>query len=318
MREYHIRFIEGLDCFLNSLYVYLERIDRASSFIFSEIWDFVYQENGNPTQFIGEKLNNEPDYDKYIDMLRKYCGIELKIYQETDSDKALECLDACIKEDKPLGFFWDTFWCPWHEEYKKMHHFHACFILDRDDTNLTCLDPIVIPRLGMLKWDDFRNGTLGVYVEIEVLDTYETPDYKEVLKKSVEYVDGNGRFELLEKFLDDFSKNFDIEREFALAKTCMYDVKFYINLRHLSGNGYLYGEFLSDAGKKLSIEKLDECGKELKKICEKWRLVLGQMVGYSNRGYTQDLHQKTIAEFEELYRREKSVFSDIKELVSKM
>ena len=316
MRGYNIRFIPGLDCFFNSLYIYLESIGRANPLIYSEIWNFVYEENPeeNPEQLIGMKVADDMDYEKYSQLLVKYCGIELSNVIEYDVDKTLNFMKQQMERDCPVGFFWDTFWCPWHEDYKKAHHPHACLAVKMDAESITCLDPIVISRLGVLKMDDFRDGYIGLYLGINVLDTYEESDYKKVFKDAVHYLENNKKFENMEKFILDFTDNFDIKKEFSAVKSSLYDVSFYNYIRQMAGYGFLYGDFIAEIGRKIQIESLKNCAKELKILYDDWSAVLGEFVVYYNKEYTQEIHQNMIGKLKKLYQREKNIYCELRNI----
>jgi hypothetical protein len=307
-----MRFIPGLDCLWNSIYVYLESINRANPIIYAKVWNFIYKDSDNTDQLIGDRLSVDYNVIDYGENLRKYCGINMSLHRETDYDKTLEFLKENFADDRPVGLCWDTFWCPWHNEYQMIHHLHGSILLSMEGEQLKCLDPKVVPYIGVLKLNDLKYGTLNTYVEFEVLNTYETPDYRTIFKESVEFLDHNGMFENMERFIHDFSECFDIKKEFAAVKNCLWDVKIYINLSHIAGYGVLYGEFLKVISKEIQVERLTELAQELDSIYEMWGKVTGQLLTYYYDGYTKEAHQNMVSQFKALYTREKNVYNELK------
>jgi hypothetical protein len=141
---------DGCNCFEDFVFSLTAYLNREYQLAFSEGFGFQFNpEDPLLPGIVGNRINSANNNMALL--LEKFCGINIKINRTNTTEEAMKLINGQLDINMPSGIYLNTFYCPWHREYKSISHEHYCMVVGMDsDKNYFCIDPPLSSNVCLL------------------------------------------------------------------------------------------------------------------------------------------------------------------------
>jgi|GEM_PF-2899547 len=306
--------IDGLNCREDIFFSVAAHYREEYRLAFSEAFNFEYRpaESGQ-TEAMAHRIGTG---DNKQDLLETYYRFKILTVKAGNVEEVISTIREQLQLGYPTAISINTYWCPWHRNYQRVHLGHTCLAVDIDtDNNITCIDPVEGNGHAIMPYEDFKNG-FAYYSTFHFQDLPPSFDYKNILSDSVEKIGQSNIFNNMESFIDDYTARFSFEEEFKTGKPDVWGSLFYRNLIYISGSRLLYSQFINYVNKDLKNPKLNQIEKDLLNAYSKWRVAISWLLKGLYAGYSPGIHDRTLKTFKDILKEERSLFENLKEAIS--
>ena len=293
---------DGADCFLDSILSLTIYYNREYELTYSDLWDFKWlPEDPMLPGYIGYRIIDEAIFDRC--KFNKYCCIDYSLSYINSFDEFRLILQGEIIKNLPIIIHINTFWCPWHYEYKIKRNSHFCMVVGLDQFNLYCIDPILNTKINQLSNEDFIKG-MDYYYKFDVWEPVNNFNYGNILYESVNKIINNNHFDNIHRFADRFEKQFDYSLEYKDFTINALNVPMHINLGVISGMRKMYSTFLKHISKQIRKNNLCDFVLQMDSISSKWNSVKGILVKSCFKEFTDECKVKIVSLIREIAEME--------------
>ena len=298
----------GLDCFEDFLIAIASYYNREYPLAFSDAFGFEYlpADPKFPSIF-GNRINSgSADIIKLIKKYTKIC-IKKKVAGKT-AEKALEIMKEQLLKNLPVALEIETFWCPWSEDYQRLHSKHFCLAIGIDqDNGIECIDPVLTKNICILPFSEFKNG-LTAYITFKIGRPPRNINHVRILQKSVKKVINSNIFNNIKVFNSDFRSFIDFHEEFIDFENGPWSVFIIRSLSFIAGGRFLFAQFIKYIAPKIENADLSEFSSGLEQSRSKWDMVRSILTKSYYTGYTDITKNEVFNLVEQIADSEKNMF----------
>lgn len=254
-------------------------------------WGFDYQPSLVGANTFGEKLRAGMVMPSR-ETLARYHGIDVDWRENVSWEELTAAINMHIRNNRPLGIFINSYYCPWNPAYHLAEVDHYCIVVDCDPNlkNYYCVDSYFAQsdkcfgRIDehrdtyLLSEDDLRLG-FREYISFSLKEPVKkyllAKIFRDVQLSPEDYPKRRKNFENMIQFGIDLSQNLDIELEVADCKGQIESSKLYRQFIQYSQRRLNFADalrFLRDWGEDVTLEMSDS----LNTVSDKFENVAGQ------------------------------------------
>lgn len=215
---------DSYNCFQNQVAAVARYYRTDYRMMMLELWGFIYNQDKDT---IGERMGliwmGELEYRKRL--LSNFHGINFVNYKSI--------LDIKNRTDgvkkNPIAFYVDSFDCEWLPFYRKQHRQHMCNIVDIDEFYCYCQDDYWNKKeYKLFKVDEIDKMSRELLVfSFETVNGLCKYKMNEAIAEAIRRYDEKQCLKKMRLFVEDFSKNFDFDKEIpegdpVCSKAIMY------------------------------------------------------------------------------------------------
>jgi hypothetical protein len=306
---------EGAYCHEDFVFSIAAHYNRKYELAFCESWDFKFwPEDPEFPGLLGNRISK--GNSNMLKLLEKYCGIKTEIYHPTDFEDLITTIQNELSNLLPIGIFIDKYWCPWTNEYQKLHHPHYCLAVGIDsDKNLYCIDPSMNKDTSILPISDFSKGFKECF-KFRIDEIMCNHDYLALIRESIEKIIKSQYIEMLEDFINEFKSSFNFNMEYRNYTISYWDVYIDRNIRLISGSRMNFARFVEFIAAKTQITALTDCIDDINVIASKWNTIRCILVKSYHVSYTEKMNDKVIDRFNEIVRLERAFIEKISDIIN--
>lgn len=288
----------GMDCFTDSLVNVAAWLKREYALAFSDSWSFDFKPvDPDSPDLLGNRIARGKD--SIIDIIHALCGIGFAFPNTENSQEILAIIRSQLAKGLPTIIDIDSFWCPWHNEYQKLHSPHFCMAMGIDDeNNIFCADPILTPRINILHRSQSMNGC-SKCVTFTIAEPKEEVDYGIFFEDAVKRLFQIDMFNKIRAFADEFENSLNYAEEFKNFKISAFYVPMHRRISYISGGRVLFSIFSNYIAERTNRSELRNVRNELKKVTFKWDMVKGLLT----KCYYDQFDRKTQYKIADIIRK---------------
>ncbi|MVO99548.1 hypothetical protein [Paenibacillus lutrae] len=203
------------DCLQDMIITLCNYWNRDYELAFSETmgFNFIWAED----KLIGECVTNSRTTS--FDLLQDYHGVAVQEHIFPTSHDVFKMITASLENRQAILIQLDSFWNPWgnaHAYQQEHNYHHACLVVgvEKDQTDLYCVDSTFSNQIERLPIDHFFQGNNGRAATIERIAPVHT-DLSEAYGRIRTSVIQDNHYEAFYDLADAFEKKMNLDQEIA-------------------------------------------------------------------------------------------------------